>query len=84
MTTTELELLIYHFRNQTPHPDIGNDEVNNAVNTLLGLDLITKDEGGNVDDTYDITNKGHAHLEQLCNIPLPILKWVNTDGIIIG
>jgi len=33
---------------------------------------------------YEITKKGKAHLEQLCNLPYPVQAWVDASGNLIS
>jgi hypothetical protein len=49
---------------------------------FIGAGLLQSSSGN--PSGYEGTEKGKAHLEQLCNLPYPVLAWVDANGNLIG
>ena len=79
MTPYEIRLLI-HFHT-TPSPYEGSDApiYQPTIDSFIANGLIEECDG-----SYQTTDRGAAHIEQLCATPWPIQKWVNQAGNIIN
>jgi len=79
MTLLEIEVLIHCRVSPTRHPRADAPAVREALTRLENNGLIARQEGG----FYDTTDRGRAHLKQLCSLPWPIKKWVGYNGEIV-
>ncbi len=79
MTPSDIEVLIHCYVSPSRHPRYDSPEVKEAYSGFLSNGLIT----GKGDGIYYTTDKGAAHIEQLCNLPLPRLQYVRFDGVLI-
>jgi hypothetical protein len=79
MTSVELETLLqcYYIADYNP----GVQRYQSAINKLSYDGLIYMDG-----DRYTTTEKGAAHVKQLCSLPYPKeeLRWVDANGNRIG
>lgn len=75
MTPLHIEILLHYYSSPTPFP--GSSQAGDEYTTdLHNCGLI--DPCGN--GVYKTTQKGDAHVEQLCQLPLPTQVWVGFDG----
>ena len=79
MTPNDIEILIHCYVSPTEHPRYhANHDV---FNRLVTEGLIQGNFGNNV---YMTTEKGKAHMSQLCDLPYPKQAWVNDKGEVIA
>ena len=80
MTPNEIEILIRCHVSPTPPPRGGYyPVVDSVLNSLVMLRLIKKDDKG----IYSTTDRGAAHIMQICKLPLPDHEWIGADGKVI-
>lgn len=79
MTPNEIEVLIHCHVCQAQHPRADALEVRDALESFFRNGLITKEKDG----VYHTTDRGAAHISQLCNTPWPRQIWVDEMGRII-
>ncbi len=77
MTSLEITILLHcHTRNdEIPYRDL--PAVKQVVQALL-VDELIKADGDRCG--FCCTEKGKAHVRQLCNVPLPVSQWVDVAG----
>jgi len=77
MTPNDIEILIHCNVSPSKHPryDHNKDVFDGFVADGL---VVHKGDG-----VYHTTSRGHAHVQQLCGLPLPIVQYVRFDGSII-
>jgi len=81
MTPNDIEVLIHCHVSPVLHPRIDAGAVKEALARFLNCGLI---EGfGDVSNAYQTTDKGAAHIQQLCNLPFPTVKYVTASGEVI-
>lgn len=78
MTPNDIEMLIYFHCSSSAHPRIDAPACQEAVRMMLCNDLIR--HSGR---TFGTTDKGAAHLAQLCATPFPEQAWVDSQGRVI-
>lgn len=80
MTPNDIEILIHCYVSPEPHPRI---EHNRDVLEDFIVKGLVRHKGG---DIYETTEKGAAHIIQICRLPLPKKKYIGYDGkeIILG
>lgn len=76
MTPYEIEILLHHTFSQDPFPRNGALLYVPTVDSLCANGLLRKMDGGH----YEATDRGKAHIKQLCRTPWPIQAWVDKDG----
>lgn len=81
MTPNDLEILIHCHVSPTPHPRFDAPGVKKALDDLVECGLIVLHNGNC--GIYSTTDRGNAHMQVLCYIPLPEKKWVDPFGKII-
>lgn len=80
MTPNDIEVLIHCHVSPTPHPRLNAMAVSSAIASFMQNGLIERyDEA----DTYQTTERGQAHIRQLCNTPWPVNSWSDEHGRII-
>jgi len=79
MTPHDIEVLIHCHVSPAPHPRLGTTGVNSAIQSLLSNGLIER----HIPDVYTTTNRGKAHIAQLCSTAWPTEEWVSESGNII-
>lgn len=79
MTPLELSILIHYrghardFRNG----DFNAPAVREAIDWFKGeAMLLEADDGKGAERAYKLTNRGEAFVTALCDMPLPVCKWV--------
>ena len=71
LTPADIECLLeYYYRPEGKKIRNGSQ----SIEKLLGLGLLqnTEERSGPI---YEITRKGQAHVHNLCNLPLPEIRW---------
>jgi hypothetical protein len=79
MTPNEIEILIHYHVSPAPHPRIDALAVNEATRRMVDNGLIEQRE----DEGYHTTDRGRAHISQLCTLPWPVAVWADRDGLTI-
>jgi len=79
MTPNDIEILIHCHVCPEPHPRAKFPAVSETLRSLEVNGLIEQRLG----DGYHTTERGKAHIEQLCSTPWPTQVWVNANGGII-
>jgi len=80
MTPNDIDVLLHCHCCPGEHPRIGAPAVDGAIEMLFGEGLI---ERSGEHGCYATTEKGRAHVRQICNLPFPQRKWFGHDGNII-
>ena len=80
MTPNSIEILLHCYVSPSPHPRENASEVSVAFSQLEAEGLITFDDGGGY---WKTTQRGAAHVQQLCALPFPEMAWVNSCGEVI-
>lgn len=78
MTPNAIEILIHCHVCPLPHPRKDAPAVRDELQSLRTNGLIEESDGG-----YQTTERGRAHIEQLCNTPWPVRAWIGADGNVI-
>ena len=79
MTPNDIEILIHCHVSPTPHPRRDAGAVDGALKSFVCQGLI--EQRGS--DIYYTTDKGAAHVAQLCSVPIPIKQFIGYDGKVI-
>ncbi len=80
MTPNDIEVLLHCYCCPSEHPRIDAPAVQEAITVFLELELITECSNANI---YVTTDKGKAHVKQLCNLPLPTMRFVDKNNDVI-
>jgi len=72
MTPYEIRLLIHYHTTPAPYEGASAPIYQPTVDSFVENNLIEK-----VDGSYQTTDRGAAHIEQLCATPWPVQRWVN-------
>ncbi len=80
MTPNDIEVLIHCHCVPAIHPRIDAPAVAGAIRMLELHGLIEKHGG---EEFYRTTDRGVAHMKQLCSISYPIKKWFDANGNVI-
>ena len=78
MTPNDIEILIHYHVSPAPHPRISAPAVESATLMLQEHGLIHL-----VDGSYRTTDRGSAHVQQLCELDFPRAAWVSAAGEVI-
>lgn len=81
MTPNAIEILIHCHVSQRVHPRIHAPAVLEEIDSFLLNGLIEHDPEDH--DVYITTDRGKAHIEQLCRTAWPTQSWIGADGTII-
>ena len=90
MTPSNIEVLVHCYMFRKPHPRSETSTVQESINRLLSNGLIQRELGPSIilTDTpyYTTTERGNAHMQQLQNLPRPILRteWIDQHGNVIS
>lgn len=79
MTPSDIEVLLHIHVCPEPHPRESAPAVDAGITRLLGTGLIEPLAVGK----YHTTDRGAAHIRQLCQLPFPTVQWVGANGEII-
>lgn len=82
MTPNAIEILIHCHVSPIPHPRRDSRAVAEELESLEMNGLIKLID--NARNVYTTTDRGAAHVSQLCKTPWPVQKWVDAHGKIIG
>lgn len=84
MTPNDIEILIHCYSCAAPHPRKDAPAVEESFKRFVEDGLIIQDfEYSKDGDIYRTTDRGAAHVINLCSTPLPEQRWVNQNGEII-
>lgn len=78
MTPNAIEILIHCHSCPMPHPRRGAHAVEEELRSLQENELIEPDPS--VPNGYRTTDRGRAHIEQLCSTAWPVQVWVDSNG----
>ena len=78
MTPLEIMFLIHCHVFPNPYPNMGAPAVQHAAEKFIRLDLINRVSEDS--EVFKTTAKGKAHIKQLCDLPLPRLKFIDFKG----
>lgn len=79
MTPNTIEILLHYYVSPDPHPRIGAPAVNDDIQMLVSVGLISLLHG----KVYQTTDRGEAHIKQLCNLPFPKRAWIGSNNEVI-
>ena len=87
-SSCDLEVLLHCYYSPEAHPREDAPAVQSSYKLLECYGLIEPIcYMVGVDTTnlskYKITERGRAHIQQLCNLPLPSSAWVDSNGKLI-
>lgn len=83
MTPNSIEILIHCHTTPAKHPRFDAPAVRETFEFFEQHGLIERNQNERYKDGYKTTDRGAAHIEQLCNLPLPINAWVDKNGELI-
>jgi hypothetical protein len=78
MSPLSISMLLHFYSTATPYDGLGNNSpaYDDAVRQLVVADLIEKaGERG----AYRATDRGEAHVRQMCLLPYPMRAWVTGE-----
>lgn len=81
MTPNAIEILLHCYLTPMPHPRRDAPAVQEAIEAFLVEGLIEAEPGS--PGGYRTTDRGTAHVKQLCNLPLPEQGWIGANGMAI-
>ena len=76
MTPNGIEILIHFHVCPLPHPRLHAPAVVEEIESFLRNGLIKEIGPGH----YRTTERGAAHIAQLCNVPWPKQVWIDEQG----
>ena len=76
MTPSDIEVLIHCHVSPTRHPRESAPAIRETLRSLVANGLIRQEDEGH----YSTTDRGRAHIEQLCSLPWPTQAWINYKG----
>lgn len=80
MTPNDIDVLLHCFVSPSVHPRLDAPAVQETIARFIEQDLITRVTGS----VYKTTSRGNAHVQQLCNLPLPTSAWLDEHNRVIG
>lgn len=83
MTPLKLQILLHYYAMATDYRDgdLSAPAVAEAVQDFLAGDMLQRGENS-WGAAYSITERGRAHVENLCRLPFPILRWVPAGSLV--
>jgi len=78
MTPNAIEILLHCHCSPLPHPRRDAKSVQEELQTLENNLLIEPEPG--CKGGYRTTERGRAHVAQLCALPWPVQAWVTAEG----
>lgn len=75
MTPLAIEILLHFHVSPLPHPLSAYPAVADEIESQLRDGLIEEEKA-----SYRTTERGKAHIRQLCNLPFPTQMWADKDG----
>lgn len=82
-TPVNVEVLLHCYVSPNRHPLHDAPAVRQAFKDLHEADLIAPDDADPLSGIYQTTERGDAHINQLCNLALPVQAWVGANGRLI-
>ncbi|MCH8247060.1 MAG: hypothetical protein IH951_11710 [Bacteroidetes bacterium] len=82
MTPNDIEVLLHCHTSGEAHPNIGAVAVCGALKKMESNGLI-EPTPGNILHLFQTTDRGRAHVAQLCGLAWPQLAWTDESGKII-
>jgi len=79
MTPNDIEILIHCHVSPAAHPRIDAPAVKETLESFKRNELVYQDAAG----VYHTTERGAAHINQLCSTPWPKQAWIDEHGRII-
>jgi hypothetical protein len=76
MSPSDIEVLLHFHRTAEDHPRMEAPAVKEAIRSFVANGLMTRTLDG-----YGLTQRGQAHVLQLCETPWPTAAWVGANGI---
>jgi hypothetical protein len=79
MSPLQIHMLLHFFASPSAYtgPGANSRAYDAGVKFLLDADLIFADTDKGI---YRATDRGHAHVMQLCHLPYPQHGWFGVDG----
>jgi hypothetical protein len=77
MTPISIEILLKCYYSPEPLEFIDSTVTQEIVREFMDDGLI---ELGDESGCFKATEKGRAHVEQLCNLPYPVAVWIGGNG----
>jgi hypothetical protein len=87
VTPNDIEILLHCHCCPEPHPRARASAVSESLEMLLLEGLVQpydSEHGRIAAGTFITTDRGRAHVEQLCNLPFPERAWIDASGKVIG
>jgi hypothetical protein len=82
MSPSDIEVLLHCHYSPGPHPRWTAPAVRDGLHMLARAGLIeSTDSTGCV---FRTTERGRAHVAQLCDLPFPTQGWLGADGKLIA
>ncbi len=78
-TPNDIEVMIHYYGSRSVHPRIDAPAVREAINRFVAAGLLVPFV--DAADVYDATEGGKMYIEELCQVPLPKLKWVKGEKV---
>lgn len=82
-TPVTVEVLLHCYVSPNLHPRHDAPSVRQAFKDLSEAGLIAPDDKKPLSGIYHTTDRGDAHVHQLCNLALPSQAWVGANGKLI-
>jgi len=79
MTPNEIEILIHCHVSPVKHPRADYPAIQEVLQGMETNGLIEKCD----QEVYRTTDRGRAHVEQLCSLPWPALAWIDYKDEVI-
>lgn len=80
MTPNDIDILLHYHVSPTDHPRLHAPAVKQSISMLIHEGLLYLADN----NMYATTDRGFAHVRQLCNLPFPEKAWVGADGKVIA
>ena len=77
MTPVAIELLLKCYYSPAPLEGLEYPAQREVVENFIADGLIVP---GKESNCYTVTDRGNAHVYQLCNLPYPVAVWMGGDG----
>ena len=77
MTPLSIDILMRCYWSPEPIEDLDYPSQQEVIRDFLADGMI--EATGEV-GRFTVTEKGRAHVEQLCNLPYPVAVWMGGDG----
>lgn len=81
MTPNDIDVLLHYYCSPAEHPRYEAPAVQETIAEFLRIGLICSRIGGG--NSYTITKLGMAHVKQLCDLPIPVTRFVDKNNEVI-